>query len=216
MTASSSVAGSSRVAETQARKKLLRTKMRQLRRSLTPLQQREASLALYRRVVTSKAFRFARRIAFTIARDGEISPHLLLAEALRRGKRCYLPVMSKIGHARLSFRRVGAHQSALSARNRFNIPEPVHAPVCRPRALSMALFPLVAFDANCNRLGMGKGFYDHTFAFLHASNRQRPLLLGLAHECQRVEAVDVAHWDVPLQAIVTDQAWYKAPKIPTE
>ena len=202
--------GRGAVAEIQARKKLLRKQMRQLRRSLTPLQQREASLALYRRVITSKAFRFSRRIAFTIARDGEISPHLLLAEAMRRGKRCYLPVMSKLGRARLGFRRVGAQQQAFSARNRFNIPEPVHTPACRPRALSLVLFPLVAFDTHCNRLGMGKGYYDHSFAFLRTSTRQRPLLLGLAHECQRVEALDIAPWDVPLQAIVTDQAWYKA------
>jgi len=185
--------------------------MRQLRRSLTLLQQREAAVELYRRVVTSKAFRFSRRIAFTIARDGEISPHLLLAEALRRGKRCYLPVMNRLGRNRLSFRRVGAHLPALSARNRFNIPEPVHAPACKPRALSLVLFPLVAFDVSCNRLGMGKGFYDHSFAFLRGSMRNRPLLVGLAHECQRVETLDVAPWDLPLQAIVTDQAWYKSP-----
>ena len=186
--------------------------MRQKRQALTVLQQRQASHALYRRVVTSKAFRFSRRIAFTIARDGEISPHLLLNEALRRGKRCYLPVMSKVGHDRLSFRRVGKHLQSLRSNNRYNIPEPVNAPICRPRAFSMVLFPLVAFDASCNRLGMGKGFYDHTFAFLRASMRKCPQLFGLAHECQRVEALDIAPWDVKLQAIVTDQAWYKAPK----
>ncbi len=212
MTSNDSVAAfNKKVADTQAAKKLLRKKMRQQRLNLTLLQQREAAVELYRNVVTSKAFRFSRRITFTIARDGEISPHLLLAEALRRGKQCYLPVMSKFGRDKLSFRRVERHQQSLPSNNRFNIPEPVHARACAPRALSMVLFPLVAFDANCNRLGMGKGFYDHTFAFLRNNSRKRPLLLGLAHECQRVESLDVAPWDIKLQAIVTDKAWYKAP-----
>ncbi len=56
---------------------------------------------------------------------------------------------------------------------------------------------------------MGKGFYDHTFAFLLHSKRRSPALLGLAHECQRVESLEVASWDVPLGGVVTDQAWYR-------
>jgi 5-formyltetrahydrofolate cyclo-ligase len=197
------------VAAIQAQKKLLRKDMRQRRRSLTPTQQRQAARALYKRVVTSAVFRFSKRVTFTLARDGEISPHLLLQEALRRGKHCYLPVMSHLGEDRLSFRRVGKNQRKLR-RNSYGIPEPLRARACAPRCLSLVLLPLVAFDANCNRLGMGKGYYDHTFAFLRQSSRHRPALLGLAHECQRVEQLSVASWDVTLHSIVTDGAWYKA------
>jgi 5-formyltetrahydrofolate cyclo-ligase len=197
------------VADIQARKKLLRKQMRQLRRSLSNLQQIKAARALYRRVANTSAFRFSRSIAFTIARDGEISPQLLLREAQRRGKRCYLPVMSRIGADKLTF-RLADKRRRLDSRNRFGIPEPVRSKACPPRALSLVLLPLVAFDAQGNRLGMGKGYYDHTFAFLRHSLRLRPLLLGLAHECQRVETLDTATWDVPLHGIVTDQAWYKA------
>ena len=199
----------SALTEIQARKRSLRREMRQRRRSLGKLQQRIAARALYRRVVQSSLFRFSRRIAFTIARDGEISPHLLLREAQRRGKACYLPVMSRVGKDRLAFRRA-ADISRLDSRNRFGIPEPARSQRCPPRALSLVLLPLVAFDARGNRLGMGKGYYDHTFAFLRRSQRSRPLLLGLAHECQRVASLDTASWDVPLQGLVTDDAWYKA------
>lgn len=197
------------IANIQARKKLLRSEMRRRRRSLGKLQQRNAAQALYRRLVQSSVFRFSRRIAFTIARDGEISPQLLLREAQRRGKQCYLPVMSRVGKDRLTF-RLAADSRQLDSRNRFGIPEPLRSKACPPRVLSLVLLPLVAFDASGNRLGMGKGYYDHTFAFLRGSQRRRPLLLGLAHECQRVESLDTASWDVPLQGIVTDVAWYKA------
>lgn len=195
------------IAEIQARKKALRKQMRQRRRSLSKYQQIQASKNLYRNVVRSAVFRFAKRVTFTLARDGEISPHLLLAEAQRRGKQCYLPVMSSFGHDKLSFRRV-EKDTSLHSSNPFSIPEPLYGKFVRARALSLVLLPLVAFDADGNRLGMGKGFYDHTFAFLRRSSRRRPLLIGLAHECQRAESLDVASWDVPLQAIVTDQRWY--------
>jgi 5-formyltetrahydrofolate cyclo-ligase len=200
------------IADIQARKKLLRKQMRLKRRSLGKLQQLQAARALYRRVVRSIAFRFSRRIAFTVARDGEISPHLLLREAQRRGKRCYLPVMSRFGGDKLTF-RLAKSQHSLDSRNRYGIPEPVRNQACPPRILGLVLLPLVAFDTSGNRLGMGKGYYDHTFAFLRRSVRRRPLLLGLAHDCQRVDALDIAAWDVPLHGIVTDQAWYKAATI---
>lgn len=200
------------VADIQARKKLLRKQMRQRRRSLSPVQLKQAARALYRSLVVSKEFRHSKRVTFTLARDGEISPHLLLKEALRRGKHCYLPVMSRFGEDKLHFRRITADFKGLRAFNTFAIPEPVRAKECPRRWLSLVLLPLVAFDANCNRLGMGKGYYDHSFAFLCKSARQRPLLIGLAHECQRVEQLELNAWDVQLHAIVTDKAWYKAPK----
>jgi 5-formyltetrahydrofolate cyclo-ligase len=148
-------------------------------------------------------------VAFSLARDGEISPHLLLKEAQRRGKYCYLPVMSRHGEDKLTFRRVEPGKKLHSA-NRYAIPEPRSGKIGSANALSLVLLPLVAFDAHGNRLGMGKGYYDRTFAFLHRSTRRRPLLMGLAHECQRAEQLEVASWDVPLHAIVTDEAWYQA------
>jgi len=36
-----------------------------------------------------------------------------------------------------------------------------------------------------------------------------PKRIGLAHECQRVESVPLAPWDVALHGVVTDQHWYK-------
>lgn len=183
--------------------------MRQRRRSLSAYQQRQAAKALYNNVVTSRAFRFGKLVAFSLARDGEISPHLLLQEAQRRGKLCYLPVMSKFGHDKLAFRLIEKGK-ALHSNNSYGIPEPVYGKACPPRALSLVLLPLVAFDARGNRLGMGKGYYDRTFSFLRFSGRHHPLLIGLAHECQRADSLDVASWDVPLHAIVTDKAWYRA------
>lgn len=180
--------------------------MRQRRRSLSIQQQHIAAKNLYRKLVTSSLFRFSKRIAFTLPRDGEISPALLMATALKRGKACYLPVMNRFGDTRLSFRRWQPGQRLMQGA--YAIPEPRLGKLCSKRFLSLVLLPLVAFDAEGNRLGMGKGFYDHSFAFLLNSQGHRPVLLGMAHECQKVETLEVASWDVPLKGIVTDQHWY--------
>ena len=68
--------------------------------------------------------------------------------------------------------------------------------------------PLVAFDKQGNRLGMGGGFYDRTLARLHEQNWQKPQLIGLAHECQKVDALPIESWDVPLKTIITPDKTY--------
>jgi 5-formyltetrahydrofolate cyclo-ligase len=93
--------------------------------------------------------------------------------------------------------------------NRYGIVEP--APGSRyvnPRALALMLIPLVAFDSQGTRLGMGGGFYDR---FLGAiSPGLRPRLVGIAHEVQRsATALPVDSWDIPLNAVVTEAGWQK-------
>jgi 5-formyltetrahydrofolate cyclo-ligase len=191
---------------TATHKAELRKQMRRRRRALSPRQQHSAARQLCKRVSTSRLFRFSRRIAFTLANDGEISPHLLLRAAQRRGKQCYLPVLAPVGVCRLHFRLWRKHQPLRE--NRYGIPEPRRGRSCPAPALSLVLLPLVAFDAAGNRLGMGKGYYDRSFAFLRRGTRRRPALLGLAHECQKVAKLQTELWDLPLDGIVTDARWY--------
>ena len=91
-------------------------------------------------------------------------------------------------------------------RNRFGIEEPpLGAPWINTRALDLVLAPLVAFDDQGNRLGMGGGFYDRHFGNLPKC--LRPLLVGVAHEVQRADALPAAPWDVPLDGILTETGW---------
>lgn len=191
-------------------KSALRKELRKRRRALSAAQQKTAARYLYRRLVTSPLFRFSQRIAFTMAADGEIDPSLLLATAQGRGKECYLPVLNVVGEPRLRFKRWRKGEAL--HRNFYGIAEPRRGRYCPPRALSLVLMPLVGFDAGANRIGMGKGYYDRTFAFRRHSARRRPVLLGLAHECQRVEKLEVEAWDLPLDGVVTDGTWYRGPR----
>ena len=187
-------------------KSALRKELRRRRRALTGAQQQAAARQLYRRLITSALFRFSRRIAFTMAADGEIDPGLLLAAAQRRGKCCYLPVLNPVGTPRLRFKRWRSGE--VLRPNFYGIAEPRSGRYCPPRALSLVLLPLVGFDASGNRIGMGKGYYDRTFAFRRHTVSRRPVMVGLAHECQRVDKLQAETWDLPLDAVVSDQAWY--------
>lgn len=187
----------------------LRRVLRQRRRALSRSQQRLAARNLYRQLVQSPAFRRARHIALYLPNDGEIDPRPLLAAAHKRGKHAYLPVLSAWPRTKMVFQRVSRHEKL--AGNRFRILEPRTQPKRQRKvwALDLVLLPLVGFDDRGGRLGMGGGFYDRSLAYLRMrKNWHMPTLLGLAHECQRVDELAMASWDVPLQATVTDKAWY--------
>ena len=63
--------------------------------------------------------------------------------------------------------------------------------------------PLVAFDADCTRIGMGAGYYDRTL-----ENKKRCFLIGVAHQFQYVDYIEPQPWDVPLDAVITNKNIY--------
>ncbi|MCB4795304.1 5-formyltetrahydrofolate cyclo-ligase [Pseudomonas sp. NP21570] len=187
----------------------LRRKLRHARRQLTPAQRRLAARRLYRQLAQHPRFRRARHIALYLPNDGEIDPRLLLQAAQRRGKATYLPVLNPWPRTRMVFQRIEPGEQL--RRNRFGILEPVIRTARQRRvwALDLLLMPLVGFDGKGGRLGMGGGFYDRSLAYRAMRKKShKPTLLGLAHECQRVDRLPLESWDVALQATVTDQGWY--------
>jgi 5-formyltetrahydrofolate cyclo-ligase len=129
---------------------------------------------------------------------------------LHAGKRCYLPVLAKCSQGSLWF--VAYHHRTRLMRNRFGIPEPSlrHRHRAPPRGLHVIVMPLVAFDAAGHRLGMGGGFYDRTLSYLRRRRHWKaPKLVGAAHELQRVERIDSAPWDIPLDLVVTEAGVYR-------
>lgn|SRR5690554_41625 len=190
-------------------RKQLRRVMRQRRRSLTPAQQALAARQLKQHLQHDPLFLRARSIALYLANDGEIDPHELARLIWKFGKRCFLPVLHPILENQLWFYEY-TPQTRLR-QNRFRIWEPdFRQQRGQPAwAMSLVLFPLVAFDDEGGRLGMGGGFYDRTFAFTRHRKSLRPKLVGLAHDFQRVSSLDKQPWDIPLDAVATDRRIYR-------
>lgn len=147
-------------------------------------------------------FRRARRIAIYLPLPEEIDPRPLMGHGRRR---FYVPVMAGDHDMRFA----ALTRRARMRRNRFGIAEPRHPGrrSLRPVHMDLVVMPLVGFDAHCNRLGQGGGHYDRAFSFLLARRLRHggPRLVGLAFECQRVAHLPHEHWDVPLDAVVTER-----------
>jgi len=181
-----------------AQKAALRRRLRERRRSLSAREQAAAAESITRLVLQLPGWGEARNIALYLAADGEIDCAALAGTARRQDKNLYLPVINTDDS--LGFAAWVEGEPLLE--NRFNIPEPaVHATRCPVAALDILFMPLVGWDSEGGRLGMGGGFYDKTLAGV-----QGPLLVGLAHECQRTAEIPREEWDITLDFVATPSA----------
>lgn len=189
-------------AERPDERQSLRQLIRQRRKSLSQAEQQEAAQQLVLRFQEHPEILAASRIALYLANDGELNPLPAIHWLWAQHKEVFLPILHPFTPGHLLFQRYTA--TSPMTRNRFGIPEPEldMLQVVPHSALDLICTPLVAFDAAGNRLGMGGGYYDRTLTSWH-EHRLGPKPLGLAHDCQQVEAVPKEQWDVPLPQIIT-------------
>mgnify|MGYP000462916062 CR=1 FL=1 len=183
----------------QTERNKIRNHIRQLRQALSEETQLSAQFQLVEQVKQQKLITAGNKVAVYLANDGEINPIALIEYCWLNDAEVYLPVLHPFAKNHLAFFKY--QPDTQLTKNKFGIPEPkLNAQtICPPASLSHVFLPLVAFDKHGNRMGMGGGFYDRTFSLPHPAQRR----IGLAHDCQQVDALPVETWDVPLDAIIT-------------
>lgn len=181
----------------------IRRTIRAKRRELSDDAQQFAALNIFEFINPLPVFQESLHIGVYLANDGEISPHHLVQQAWQQGKSCYLPIIDSKGQNTMRF--VHYTPDTEFFMNRYDIPEPVHKleDLQDASILDLVLTPLVGFDEQGNRMGMGKGFYDRTFEFVRET--QKPYLMGLAHSCQHVDFLEPAVWDIPMNGVATEE-----------
>lgn len=187
-------------------KKSLRQTLKAIRNHLSPQFQAQSSDAVCRRIQKIDAYRHSKRIALYHAFSGEIGLHDIWRSAPLQGKFCYFPVLTE--EKTLLF--LPATPKTPFESNQYGIPEPC---VTRNAALPADAFdiifmPLLGFDVNGTRLGMGKGYYDRTLAAA-----RHPRLIGIAYDFQKLSYIKSESWDIRMDAVVTPSTVYWSPSL---
>ncbi|HEV8693741.1 MAG TPA: 5-formyltetrahydrofolate cyclo-ligase [Lysobacter sp.] len=183
-----------------AERRQLRQDLRAQRRALPAPQRIAAADSLAAHLLALPFAPQSGYVAGYWAMDGEIALH---AWQLRLPRDCVycLPVLCE--DQRLCFAPWRAGDALVS--NRYGIPEPdvAASSLLEADALSLVVLPLVGFDLQGNRLGMGGGWYDRSFAFRHGRSAP-PYLVGAAFALQHVAPFEAESWDVRLDAVCTE------------
>ena len=187
----------------------IRVKVRESRRSLSPLFQNKAEENLT--INFSQHIKLTKnaKVGLYLSNDGELKTKQLIHKLRAKKHSIYLPIIHPFNRATLLFQKY--EENSPMVVNRYAILEPKLncSQICPLPELDILLMPLVAFDEQGNRLGMGGGYYDRTLAKHYAEQREKPKLIGLAHDCQKVESLPIEAWDVPLQQILTPTKFYQ-------
>jgi 5-formyltetrahydrofolate cyclo-ligase len=186
--------------------------LRALRRALPDDQRHAADRAIRRELDRLHVWRPGRRVALFLGMPDEVDLRPCFATAWGRGVRLYVPRILILRRGAMTF--VPLDRDARLRMNRFGIEEPDVSLSRRVHALQLdtILVPLVGFDADCHRLGMGAGFYDRALqrrGRSPGSSFRHPRLIGIAYDVQRVERIEPAPWDVALDLVVTERGVFR-------
>lgn len=132
-----------------------------------------------------------------VAKTPEAETIGLIAALNRRGVRVVVPIIErKTCSLRLSYL---PDPSALVP-STFNVPEPIgHEIPARPGDVEAVVIPMLAFDAEGNRLGYGAGYYDRFLC-----RYPHPIKIGIAFSCQQAESIPANSNDVKMDYVITE------------
>ena len=148
----------------------LRIQIREARRQVPKKYARQASLKFSERIAQLDSYRKAKRIAGFLPFDGEADPLPLMERAILEKKEVYVPTIVAKDKPLLF---APWNRATQLKKNQFGILEPSvrQEQLVEAKELECVVTPLVAFDEDLNRLGVGGGYYDRSFAFLNEKTR---------------------------------------------
>lgn len=189
----------------QEDKQIIRKKICTARSALASSIREEAAKRVCQHVIALPTFKQAQFIGLYWPHNTEINTLPILEQSITLNKRCYLPILHPDEDNSLLF--MPYDQNTVLKLNKYGIPEPeFHGDYTKTlviEELSIMFIPLVAFDTNGYRLGMGKGYYDVTLRQINGL-KQQPLLIGIGYAMQEVDTLPRDHWDLQLDAVVTE------------
>ena len=179
----------------------LRTKIRKKRSGIDPALRKKHDDLINQHLLEYIDHSAYEVVAAYAAFDGE--PDLMPALGLlaAQGLTVALPVIQdEPGRAVISFRKWSPDRSMRS--NRYRIQEPMDTEEIIMPDIDIALIPLVAWDEDGYRLGMGASFYDRLLQ--PYSGLARPERIGVGYQSQRVERVPREPWDIRMHGILSE------------
>ncbi len=170
------------------------------RNQLTPADIQLSSYSIFEKAIQIVKQHNAKHIAVYFSVKGEVQTQKLVEYFWTANLHVYLPIVRATQND-LIFRPYNRNSELI--KNRFGIPELKISKdtVDMKDCLDLIFVPLVAFDKNCDRLGMGGGYYDRTLQLLNRNT----LTVGLAYGWQEISHLSTEEWDIPLDMVITDE-----------
>ena len=177
----------------------LRRESRRRLRDLLPGARAAAETEIARLVWTVPEIAAARTLLLYAHLASEVSTDAIALEALTRGVHVVFPRVLPDTRA-LDLHTVAEPDALRIGAYGIREPDPERCARVPVEAVDAVLVPGLAWDRRGGRLGRGAGYYDRLFAL----PQWRGFRCGVFYAAQRAPRVPTDPWDVPLDAVVTE------------
>ncbi|MBQ8232276.1 MAG: 5-formyltetrahydrofolate cyclo-ligase [Lachnospiraceae bacterium] len=182
------------------KKRLLRKEVLKRRDALTETERKASSLKLADRIIGHQWFYRSDCLLIFASYGSEIDTSEIISEALRTGKRVYLP---KVEGEEMQFYKITSLEELTEGYRGIPEPDGSSEKYCyyeEEADHTLMIMPGVAFDPYRNRIGYGKGFYDR---FLADKEALKIRTIAVGFQCQMVEEIPQDLNDIiPYQVIL--------------
>lgn len=181
-------------------KKSQRQKIIQIRKSIDHHKKKE-----FNQQITNKTIKLINNIkpkivAVYLSTSNEVDTKNIITNLIKQNISIVVPKLHPFTTGFLLFQRYNCDTKII---HKLNIKEPELElkNVVPINKIDVFLIPLVSFDDQGNRMGMGKGCFDKTLFDVNDNVYK----IGLSFAEQEVEQVQTDYWDVPLDYIITQE-----------
>lgn len=157
---------------------------------------------IVRQIVASDEFQKAQTVLIYRATRGEARLEMLATAPESQGKRLVFPLCIRD----MEMIALLPNSEDAWVPGYCGILEPVQemSTLIQPEEIDLVLCPGTVFDNQCNRMGMGAGFYDR---YLEKCINAKVALV--AFECQKTAQVPIDSWDKPMEVVFTEANAYR-------
>ncbi len=171
----------------------LRKEIRNRKRQYTQEQLQALSAPIIDRLRHHPKIVAAKTVMLYHSLPDEVFTHTFVDEMVKAGKDVLLPVV--ISETEMEIRRyTGAKDMAMSS---FHILEPIGELFTDYDSIEFIAVPGMSFDADRNRLGRGKGYYDR---FLKQT--EQAYKLGICFDFQKLDSIPTDEYDEKVDEVL--------------
>ncbi len=196
------LAGEIRSMFRQIYRRWLRSRKIKARNSLTEQERIDLSAEICRGVAANDLWKNARRIMVYKWTRGEVKLDELEKTGSEQEKELIYPLC--ISDTEMVAVLPGSGKDAWKS-GYYGILEPDadKGTVIAPEDIDLVVCPCSSFDEDCNRMGMGGGFYDRYLPGCRSAD-----FIAVAFETQKSEAIPSDPHDIPVDCVVTEKKCY--------
>lgn len=152
-----------------------------------------------KRIIDLDIFKEAKVVALYFGKGSELNTDILIKECFKQEKIVCFPKV--IDDSNMKFYKVSSIYDL--ALGKFDIMEPTTEEIINSKDIDLMIIPGVAFDKKLNRLGYGKGYYDHYM------KNNTYIKVGICFESQIAFYIPVDKHDIKMDMVITEKNIYK-------